>query len=70
MSTLSDKVKAIETENEQITELFGEFMATIRVNWLRGTLTIEPKDASVQFEAIIDGFASRFTKIKIGETNE
>ncbi len=65
--TLADQVKAIETENDQLTKLFGEFMATIRVNWLRGTLTIDPKDASGQFETIIECFANRFNKIKTGE---
>ena len=64
--TLADQVKAIETENEQLTKLFGEFMATIRVNWLRGTLIIEPKEASGNFETIIDGFSKRFQTIRTG----
>lgn len=70
MSTkLSDQVKALEVENEEITKLFGEFLATIRVNWLRGHLVVEPKEASGNFETIIDGFSKRFQTIKTGGTN-
>lgn len=67
MSTkLSDQVKALEVENEKLTELFGEFMASIRVNWMRGHLIVDPKEASGNFEAILNGFGNRFTKIKTG----
>lgn len=66
MSALSDQVKAIETENEQLTALFGEFMAMVRVNQLRGALIVKPKTAAESFEKILNGFGNRFTKIKTG----
>ena len=64
MRKLSDQVKALEVENEEITKLFGEFLATIRVNWLRGHLVVEPKESNASFETIIDGFSKRFQTIK------
>lgn len=55
-----------QIENAQLTALFGEFMATICVNWLRGTLIVESKAGSESFEEILAGFGKRFTKIKTG----
>ena len=66
-SKLSDQVKTIEIQNEQLIEVFGEFMSTIRVNWLRGTLRTQSKESDTSFEETLDAFESGFIRIKRGE---
>ena len=60
---LSDQTAKLEKDFAALKELAGFMLATIHVNFLRGTLTTNPESSKEELKSLLDSWSAQYNDI-------